>query len=80
MESLTSTKWRRHFHAKWSPMLGSVVFDYQWCILIVMSVESSFIMSMTLKTMKNVLCAQRSFQNHHQIFHDQCLEKSDLSQ
>ena len=27
---------------KWSPMLGSVVFDYQWCILIVMSIESSF--------------------------------------
>ena len=39
---------------KWSPMFGSVVFDYQWCVLIFMSVKSSFIMSMTSKTTKNL--------------------------
>ena len=32
-------------------------------------------MIMTLKTTKNVLWALRSFQNRHQTFHDQCLEK-----
>ena len=41
-----------------------------------MSVKSS----MTLKTTKKpVLWAQHSFQNHHQTFHDQCLEKNRTS-
>ena len=62
---------------KWSPMFGSVVFDYQWCILIVMSVKSSFyINEYDIKNNeKHVLWAQRSFQNHHQMFHDRCPEK-----
>ena len=61
---------------KWSPMFGSVVFDYQWCILIVMSVKSSFYNEYDIKNNeKHVLWAQRSFQNHHQMFHDRCPEK-----
>ena len=61
---------------KWSPMFGSVVFDYQWCILIVMSVKSSFYNEYDIKNNeKHVLWAQRSFQNHHQTFHDRCPEK-----
>ena len=61
---------------KWSPMFGSVVFDHQWCILIVMSVKSSFYNEYDIKNNeKHVLWAQRSFQNHHQTFHDRCPEK-----
>ena len=61
---------------KWSPMFGSVVFDHQWCILIVMSVKSSFYNEYDIKNNeKHVLRAQRSFQNHHQTFHDRCPEK-----
>ena len=61
---------------KWLPMFGSVVFDYQWCILIVMSVKSSFYNEYDIKNNeKHVLWAQRSFQNHHQTFHDRCPEK-----
>ena len=61
---------------KWSPMFGSVVFDYQWCILIVMSVKSSFYNEYDIKNNeKPVFWAQRSFQNHHQTFHDRCPEK-----
>ena len=61
---------------KWSPMFGSVVFDHQWCILIVMSVKSSFYNDYDIKNNeKHVLWAQRSFQNHHQTFHDRCPEK-----
>ena len=61
---------------KWSLMFGSVVFDYQWCILIVMSVKSSFYHEYDIKNNeKHVLWAQRSFQNHHQTFHDWCPEK-----
>ena len=37
-------------------------------------------MNMTLKTMKNVLWAQHSFQNHHQTFTIDVRKKSDLSQ
>ena len=47
---------------KWSPMFGSVVFDYQWCILIGMSVKSSFYNKYDIKNNeKHVLWAQRSF-------------------
>ena len=61
---------------KWSPLFGSVVFDYQWCILIVMSVKSSFYNEYDIKNNeKPVFWAQRSFQNHHQTFHDRCPEK-----
>ena len=61
---------------KWSPMFGSVVFDYQWCILIVMSVKSSFYNEYDIKNNeKPVFWAQRGFQNHHQTFHDRCPEK-----
>ena len=61
---------------KWSPMFGSVVFDYQWCILIVMSVKSSFYNEYDIKkNEKPVFWAQRSFQNHHQTFHERCPEK-----
>ena len=61
---------------KWSPMFGSVVFDYQWCILIVMSVKSSFYNEYDIKNNENpVFWAQRGFQNHHQTFHDRCPEK-----
>ena len=61
---------------KWSPMFGSVVFDYQWCILIVMSVKSSFYNEYDIKNNeKPVFWTQRSFQNHHQTFHDRCPEK-----
>ena len=61
---------------KWSPMFGSVVFDHQWCILIVMSVKSSFYNEYDIKNNeKHVLWVQRSFQNHHQTFHDRCPEK-----
>ena len=61
---------------KWSPVFGSVVFDYQWCILIVMSVKSSFYNEYDIKNNeKPVFWAQRSFQNHHQTFHDRCPEK-----
>ena len=61
---------------KGSPMFGSVVFDYQWCILIVMSVKSSFYNEYDIKNNeKHVLWAQRSFQNHHQTFHNRCPEK-----
>ena len=61
---------------KWSPMFGSVVFDYQWCILIVMSVKGSFYNEYDIKNNeKPVFWAQRSFQNHHQTFHDRCPEK-----
>ena len=61
---------------KWSPMFGSVVFDHKWCILIVMSVKSSFYNEYDIKNNeKHVLWAQRSFQNHHQTFHDRCPEK-----
>ena len=57
-------------------MFGSVVFDYQWCILIVMSVKSSFYNEYDIKNNeKPVFWAQRSFQNHHQTFHDRCPEK-----
>ena len=65
---------------KWSPMFGSVVFDYQWCILIVMSVKSSFYNEYNIKNNeKPVFWAQRSFQNHHQTFHDRCPEKNRTS-
>ena len=61
---------------KWSPMFGSVVFDHQWCNLIVMSIKSSFYNEYDIKNNeKHVLWAQRSFQNHHQTFHDRCPEK-----
>ena len=61
---------------KWSPMFGSVVFDYQWCILIVMNVKNSFYNEYDIKNNeKPVFWAQRSFQNHHQTFHDRCPEK-----
>ena len=40
-----------------------------------MSVKSSFYNEYDIKTTKNVLWAQRSFQNHHQTFHDRCPEK-----
>ena len=61
---------------KWSPMFGSVVFDYQWCILIVMSVKSSFYNEYDIKNNeKPVFWAQCSFQNRHQTFHDRCPEK-----
>ena len=61
---------------KWSPMFGSVVFNYQWCILIVMSIKSSFYNEYDIKNNeKHVLWAQRSFQNHHQTFHDRSPEK-----
>ena len=61
---------------KRSPMFGSVVFDHQWCILIVMSVKSSFYNEYDIKNNeKHVLWAQRSFKNHHQTFHDRCPEK-----
>ena len=61
---------------KRSLMFGSVVFDHQWCILIVMSVKSSFYNEYDIKNNeKHVLWAQRSFQNHHQTFHNRCPEK-----
>ena len=61
---------------KWWPMFGSVVFDYQWCILIVMSVKSSFYNEYDIKNNeKHMFWTQRSFQNHHQTFHDRCPEK-----
>ena len=41
---------------KWSPMFGSVVFDYQWCILIVMSVKSSFYNEYDIKNNENMCC------------------------
>ena len=56
MESLTITKWRRHFHA--NEVIADVRASFIWlrCIIIVMNVKSSFIMSMTLKTTKNMCC------------------------
>ena len=49
---------------------------YQWCILIVMSVKSSFYNEYDIKNNeKPVFWAQRGFQNHHQTFHDRCPEK-----
>ena len=45
-------------------------------ILIVMSIKSSFYNEYDIKNNeKHVLWAQRSFQNHHQTFHDWCPEK-----
>ena len=60
MESLTITKWRRHFHANkviadvrvrciWLPMVHFNCYDL-WALKVV------FIMSMTLKTTKNMCC------------------------
>ena len=61
---------------QWSLMFGSVVFHYQWCILIVMSVKSSFYNEYDIKNNeKHVFWVQRSFPNHHQTFHDRCPEK-----
>ena len=61
---------------KWSLIFGPVVFDWQWCILIVMSVKSSFYNEYDIENnKKHVLWAQRSFQNHHQTFHNRCREK-----
>ena len=41
-----------------------------------MSVKSSFYNEYDIKNNeKHVLWAQRSFQNHHQMFHDRCPEK-----
>ena len=41
-----------------------------------MSVKSSFYNEYDIKNNeKHVLWAQRSFQNHHQTFHDRCPEK-----
>ena len=41
---------------KWSPMFGSVVFDHQWYILIVMSVKCSFNNEYDIKNNENMCC------------------------
>ena len=57
MESLTITKWRRHFHA--NEVIVDVRVSCVWLIIVYFNhyeLKVVFIMSMTLKTTKNMCC------------------------
>ena len=75
--SLTITKWRCHFRA--NEVIVDVRVSCIWLIIVrfnYMSVKSSFYNEYDVKNNeKHVLWAQHTLQNHHQTFHDRCLEK-----